>query len=275
MNTATNSRLSNVVRRSIPPLSLFIVVLGLWYLVSEVLLPSHKQFLLPRPDIVLTDAFLVWDAGQQRGLKNILIALWDTSQIALIGLVITSVLGIAYAFFMSLVPWVGRASWPYLVALQAAPIIALTPLIRALIESTTLQRLVVVILIAFFPITTATFFGLTTVPSTLHDLFTIQHATNWQRLRFLQVPHALPTIFLGLRTSAGLAVVGAVVGDFYFRQGGRVGIGAQIDLYRAQLWGADMVAAVIMASTLGIVLFICFSWLSRKFVGHWHQPVTK
>ncbi len=275
MSLASNSRFNEVARRCAPPIALFILFLALWYLLSEVILPANKQFLLPRPDVVLTDAFFVWDAGQQRGLKNILLALWDTGQIALIGLAITTVLGTALSFLMSLIPWIGRASWPYLVALQAAPIIALTPLIRALVDNPTTQRVLVVVLIAFFPITSATFYGLTTVPSTLHDLFTVHHATTWQRLTRLQVPHSLPTVFLGLRTSAGLAVVGAVVGDFYFRQGGRVGIGAQIDLYRAQLWGADMVAAVIMASALGVVLFIFFSWLSQKVVGHWHQPATK
>lgn len=275
MNAFSGSRFHAVVRRFTPPLTLFILFLGTWYLLSEVILPTNKQFLLPRPDVVVTDAFLVWDAGQQRGLKNILLALWDTGQIALIGLVITSLVGVSLAFLMSLVPWVGRASWPYLVALQAAPIIALTPLIRALVDNATSQRILVVVLIAFFPITSATFYGLTTVPSTLHDLFTVHRATTWQRLIRLQVPHSLPTVFLGLRTSAGLAVVGAVVGDFYFRQGGRVGIGAQIDLYRAQLWGADMVAAVIMASALGVVLFIFFSWLSRRVVCHWHLPHTK
>jgi len=258
-----------------PSFLLFLLFIALWYLTSEVFLPDHKQFLLPRPDVVLTDAFFVWDAGQQRGMRNILSALWNTSQIALIGLLITSVIGISLAFLMSLVPWIGRASWPYLVALQAAPIIALTPLIRALIDNTTSQRLLVVILISFFPISSATYFGLTTVSSTLHDLFTIHRATRWQRLSKLQIPHALPAVFLGLRTSAGLAVVGAVVGDFYFRQGGRVGIGAQIDLYRAQLWGPDMIAAVIVASSLGIVLFIFFSWLSRRLVGHWHKPTVQ
>jgi NitT/TauT family transport system permease protein len=256
------------------PLLAFVVFIGLWYVVSEAILPPHKQFLLPRPDVVLTDALLTWDSGQQRGMKSILLALWNTTQVAMIGLAITTVIGIGLALAMSRIPWIARASWPYLVALQAAPIIAITPLIRALIDDIDTQRILVVVLIAFFPITSATFFGLTTVPRIFHDLFTIQKATRRQRMYRLQLPYALPTIFLGLRTSAGLAVVGAVVGDFYFRQGGQVGIGAQIDLYRAQLWGADLVAAVIMASLLGILLFAFFSWLSKRVTGHWHHSDT-
>jgi NitT/TauT family transport system permease protein len=246
-----------------------------WYVVSEIILPPHKQFLFPRPDIVLTEAFFVWDAGQQRGFKNILLSLWNTTQIAILGLFITSFIGITLALGMSSISWLAKASWPYLVAIQAAPIVALTPLIRALIDDVVTQRVLVVALIAFFPITSATFFGLTTAPQTLHDLFTINRASRFMRLTRLQIPHALPAVFLGLRTSAGLAVVGAVVGDFYFRQGGRVGIGAQIDLYRAQLWGPDLIAAVICASLLGIIVFVSFAWLGRRLFGHWHSPDTK
>jgi NitT/TauT family transport system permease protein len=265
----------NFSSRVAPPLVFFTLFLALWYLVSEVILPPHKQFLFPRPDVVLTDAFFVWDAGQQRGLKNILLSLWNTTQIALLGLLITTFVGVALALCMSFIPWIARASWPYLVALQAAPIVALTPLIRALIDNVTTQRVLVVTLIAFFPITNATFYGLTTVPQNLHDVFTINASSRMARLTRLQIPHSLPTVFLGLRTSGGLAVVGAVVGDFYFRQGGRIGIGAQIDLYRAQLWGPDLLASIILASILGIFIFIFFSWLGRRVVGHWHNPTTR
>ena len=83
-------------------------------------------------------------------------------------------------------------------------------------------------------------------------------------------PAALPNIFVGLRISAGLAVIGAVVGDFYFRQGGTVGIGAQIDVYRSRLWGAELITAIIMASVLGLVVFLFFGWLSRRAIGKWH-----
>jgi NitT/TauT family transport system permease protein len=89
-------------------------------------------------------------------------------------------------------------------------------------------------------------------------------------LKKLQFPAALPNIFVGLRISAGLAVIGAVVGDFYFRQGGVVGIGAQIDIYRNRLWGAELLASIIMASVLGLVVFLFFGWLSRAVIGKWH-----
>jgi NitT/TauT family transport system permease protein len=195
---------------------------------------------------------------------------WDTAKVALIGLAITIVVGMFLAIIMSTSRWLERATWPYLVAVQSAPILALTPLIRALIDGTQRQRLFVVVLIAIFPIVSNTLFGLVSADKSQHELFTLQGASRWTRLTKLQFPAALPNIFVGLRISAGLAVIGAVVGDFYFRQGGVVGIGAQIDVYRNRLWGAELIASIIMASVLGLVVFLAFGLLSRRAIGKWH-----
>jgi len=252
------------------PIVVFAAFIGLWYFVAEIVLAPQKRFLLPVPHKVISEGFMVWHSGSDRGLQPILRSLWDSAKIALIGLAVTIVLGMALAVIMSTSRWLERATWPYLVAVQSAPILALTPLIRALIDGTTTQRVLVVILIAIFPIVSNTLFGLMSVDKSQHELFTLQGVSRWTRLSKLQFPAALPNIFVGLRISAGLAVIGAVVGDFYFRQGGVVGIGAQIDIYRSRLWGAELITAIIMASTLGLVVFLFFGWLSRAVIGKWH-----
>jgi len=252
------------------PVVVFAAFIGLWYFVAEIVLAPQKRFLLPVPHKVISEGFMVWHSGSDRGLQPILRSLWDSAKIALIGLAVTIVLGMALAVIMSTSRWLERATWPYLVAVQSAPILALTPLIRALIDGTTTQRVLVVILIAIFPIVSNTLFGLMSVDKSQHELFTLQGVSRWTRLSKLQFPAALPNIFVGLRISAGLAVIGAVVGDFYFRQGGVVGIGAQIDIYRSRLWGAELITAIIMASTLGLVVFLFFGWLSRAVIGKWH-----
>lgn len=273
---AVNSNLisGGVKRQSIKdlagPLVVFIAFICVWYLFSEIILPPQKRFLLPNPHTVLLDGFFVWRTGERRGLQPILISLWDSAKIALIGLAITIVVGMTLAILMSSRRWLERATWPYLVAIQSAPVLALTPLIRALIDDTRTQRLLVVVLIAVFPIVSNTLFGLLSAEKSQHELFTLHGASRWTRLTKLQFPAALPNIFVGLRISAGLAVIGAVVGDFYFRQGGVVGIGAQIDVYRARLWGAELITAIILASVLGLVVFLFFGWLSRRAIGKWH-----
>lgn len=252
------------------PAVVFALFIGVWYLLSTVILPEHKRFLLPTPHQVVKEGFFVWHTGERRGLYPILMSLWDSAKVALIGLGITIVVGMALATLMSTRRWLERATWPYLVAVQSAPILALTPLIRALIDGSMKQRLLVVVLISIFPIVSNTLFGLLSAEKSQHELFTLQGAGKWTRLTKLQFPAALPNIFVGLRISAGLAVIGAVVGDFYFRQGGTVGIGAQIDVYRSRLWGAELITAIIMASVLGLVVFLFFGWLSRRVIGKWH-----
>lgn len=254
----------------IGPVITFLLFIGVWYLVSEVVLPPQKRFLLPTPHKVIEDGFLVWRTGERRGLQPILVSLWDSAKIALMGLAITIVVGTALAVIMSSRRWLERATWPFLVAVQSAPILALTPLIRALIDGTQTQRLLVVVLISIFPIVSNTLFGLLSAEKSQHELFTLQGSSRWVRLTKLQFPAALPNIFVGFRISAGLAVIGAVVGDFYFRQGGVVGIGAQIDVYRSRLWGAELITAILLASALGLVVFLFFGWLSRVAIGKWH-----
>ena len=252
------------------PVVVFLVFIGFWYLLSTVVLPEQKRFLLATPHTVVKEGFFVWNSGERRGLQPILMSLWDSAKVALLGLGITIVMGMTLAVLMSSSRWLERATWPYLVAVQSAPVLALTPLIRALIDGTQTQRLLVVVLIAIFPIVSNTLFGLLSADKSQHELFTLQGASKWTRLVKLQFPAALPNIFVGLRISAGLAVIGAVVGDFYFRQGGVVGIGAQIDVYRNRLWGPELITAIILASTLGLVVFLFFGWVSRRAIGKWH-----
>lgn len=256
------------------PVLVLMAAIGLWYLLSTVVLPPHKRFLLPPPDKVVTDGFLVWRTGDRRGLQPVLLSLWDSTQIALLGLLLSAVIGVTLAVLMSMQKWLERATWPYLVAVQSAPILALTPLIRALIDDTTQQRVLVVVLISIFPIVSNTLFGLLSADASQHDLFTLHGASRWIRLRKLQFPSALPQMFLGLRNSAGLSVIGAVVGDIYFRQGGVAGIGAQIDVYRQRLWGPELITAIILASLLGFSVFIVFGWLSRRVTGKWHTETS-
>ena len=79
--------------------------------------------------------------------------------------------------------------------------------------------MIVCVIISLFPIIVNTLFGLQSADRAMHDLFTLQHASRSTRLRKLMFPAALPAIFAGLRISAGLSVIGAIVGDFFFGRG--------------------------------------------------------
>jgi NitT/TauT family transport system permease protein len=172
---------------------------------------------------------------------------------------------------MSQARWVETTLYPYAVALQSVPILAIVPLIAFALGYGFGSRILVVVLIALFPIITNTLFGLQSVSPQMRDLFKITHSSRWTTLRRLEFPAALPAIFTGLRISAGMAVVGAIVADFFFRRG-QSGIGLAIDTYRNLLDGEMLYGAIILASALGLVVFWLFGLLSKLAVGAWHQP---
>src|SRR5206468_10885465 len=123
---------------------------------------------------------------------------------------------------------------------------------------------------ALFPIVTNTLLGPKSIDQSHHDLFTLHHASRWQRLAKLQFPGALPAIVSGWRIAAGLSVIGAIVGDFFFRQG-EPGIGRLIDDFRARLQSEQLFAAVALSSLLGLLVFWAFGLLGRLLVGSWYE----
>ena len=120
-----------------------------------------------------------------------------------------------------------------------------------------------------FPVISSTLFGLQSADRSQHDLLTLHRAGRLTRLVKLQLPTAMPAILTGLQVAATLAVVGAVVGDFFFRQGD-AGIGVLIDLYRARLQSEQLFGAAILACLLGVVVFSAFGLLNRLVTGGWY-----
>jgi NitT/TauT family transport system permease protein len=116
-----------------------------------------------------------------------------------------------------------------------------------------------------FPIITNTLFGMKSVEPGLHDLFSLYAANRFKRLLFLQLPAALPAILTGFRISAGLAVIGAIIADFFFRQG-NPGIGRLIDVYRQNLQTEQLLTSLLMSSLVGLVLFWSLDLLENNIV---------
>ena len=200
---------------------------------------------------------------------DILQSLWSSTKVAMIGLSISIVLGLFIATLMSQTKLVERAIFPFMVILQAIPILAIVPLISFWWGTGQRSRVVVCVIISLFPIIVNTLFGLQSAERGMHDLFTLHHANRLTRLRKLMFPAALPAIFAGLRISAGLSVIGAIVGDFFFGKGD-VGIGQLLRRYANQLQGEELLAAVIMSSALGVVVFLIFGWIQNLAIGKWH-----
>jgi NitT/TauT family transport system permease protein len=242
------------------------MIIGLWYLVSEVLLNSYQRFMLPPPHRVLKVGFLTWS-----NFSPLMSALGTTAEVTFSGLAISIVLGVGTAVLMSQARWVENALYPWAVVLQTVPILALTPFLSFFFGFALTSRVIVAVIIAFFPIVSNTLFGLQSAERGMHDLFTLHKTGRWTRLWKLQFPAALPAMFAGFRVSAGLAVIGAIVGEFFFKQG-QPGLGTNMSVYTSLTEGEQLWASVLTASALGIAVFVFFGWLSRRVVGRWYHP---
>ncbi len=179
-------------------------------------------------------------------------------------------IGVTTAVLMSQSPKVERAIFPYMVMLQATPILALVPLIGFWFGYSTNPRVIVCVIISLFPIIVNTLFGLQSAERGMHELFTLQHVGRITRLRKLMFPAGLPAIFAGLRISAGLSVIGAIVGDFFFGQG-KPGLGQVLKRATSNNQSELLFATVIVACLLGVLVFLFFGWLGRRVTGRWYE----
>jgi NitT/TauT family transport system permease protein len=248
-----------------PPAAVLVAFLAIWYGVSYLLLDPRRRFLVPPPHDVIRVSFF-----DSFNLRELTAALWLSTRVAFTGLAIAIVIGLLLAVAMNRAKWIERSLYPYAVLTQTIPILAMVPLFGFWFGFGNFSRTLVVVLFAIFPIIANTLFGLQSVQREHHDLFTLHGASRRTRLWKLQLPSALPSIFTGLRISAGLSVIGAIVGDFFFRQG-EPGIGILIDRYQSRLQSEQMIAAILLSSLLGIVVFWFFGFLAQRVVGGWHE----
>lgn len=255
--------------RTMPILAAILGILVIWYAISYLLLSESRRFLLPPPHEVIFGTL-----ANEKVLGPMFAALGQTITVALLGLVIAVVIGMAWAIVMSQWTLAEKILYPYAVILQTIPILALTPLIGIWMGYGLPARIVVAVIIAVFPMISNTLFGLQSATPAAHDLFTLQKATKWERMTKLMLPAAIPSIFTGLRQAAGLAVIGAIVGDFFFQQGSP-GIGGLLSTYTLRLAMEPLFFAIILTALFGVVVFSIFATLDRLIVGRLFGIATR
>jgi len=214
-------------------------------------------WLLPPPSKVWETLLKEWPQLSSATLQTLL------STVS--GLGISVAMGIAIALILSTSKLVQRAFYPYAIFFQTVPIIAIAPLLVIWFGFGMPTAVASSCIVSIFPVIANTLAGLTSTDPALVDLFKLYGGSNLGTLWKLRLPAALPSIFTGLRVAAGLAVIGAVVGEFI----GGGGIGGVIDRSRTGA-PARVFAVVILASGIGLILFASINLLSRLSLRHWH-----
>lgn len=226
------------------------------------------RYILPRPGVVAETLVKDWPL-----LFNALLVTGQTTLLALLVAVIGGV-GLAVLFTQS--KFIEMSFFPYAVILQVTPIISIAPLIFIYVASKTVALLLCAWIVAFFPILSNTTLGLNSADHNLRDLFQIYGATRWQRLRYLQLPSALPYFLGGLRIAGGLSLIGAVVAEYVAGTGG-IGSGLAFTILEAsyRLNIPRMFAALLVIAVMGVVIFAALSLLSHLLLRKWHESALK
>jgi NitT/TauT family transport system permease protein len=263
-----NPRLRKFIAQYFGPTVVFTLFIFSWYALAYGLEnnfspASNTPMIIPPPHRLFEDIH-----GIVR--TKIFIAFWISLKTSLVGLTISIFFGLTLGVLMAQAKWLERSLWPYLIGLQVTPIIAIVPLMIKLVGSNFAARVLVTVIISLFPIVSNTLFGIQSTPKNMHDLFTLHKSSRATRLFKLQLPAASPAIFNGLRISAGLAVIGAIVGDFFFAKGDP-GLGKLITQFFLNSQAGPMFVTALAATLLGLMLFIAFGRLNTWVVGRWYE----
>lgn len=224
------------------------------------------------PGYLLPTPFAVAQVAIQR-LPELWTSLTISAEAAVGGLVASIAVGILIALIFARSPWIRKMFFPYTILLQTVPILSVAPLIIIWVGPGLLAVGVVTFVICLAPIIANTTQGLVSVDENLVQLFLMHKASQGQILSKLRFPHALPYLFVGVRISSGIAVIGALTGEWFAGSGraGQGGLGYSILYAQAQLQTAYLFALVIAATLLGFTLFFTvmfFEWLALH---EWHE----
>jgi NitT/TauT family transport system permease protein len=231
-----------------PLIPLLIALVGAECLVRFQVIPA---FLLPAPSQVVAAV-----AAEPRIFFT---AFLQTAESAFLGLVLSMILGLSFALLLSYSRTVREMFYPYAIFFQTVPIIAVAPILVIWLGYGMPTVIAAAFIVSIFPIIANSVLGLLSTEKEMVALFRMMNASPVQVLFQLRFPFAIPHILGGFKIAAGLAVIGAIVGEFISGSG----LGGVVDAARNQQRVDQVFAAVTLAAFLGILFFALISILSK------------
>jgi NitT/TauT family transport system permease protein len=244
-------------------LAVFAALLFLWQLIVWVF--RVPPFMLPPP-------WAVAKAVEAR-FPSLVGSFAITAEEAVGGILLSVVVGVAIALVFAQSRWVRRMLYPWTLLLQTVPIVAIAPLILMWMGAGIFSVTLIAFTISLAPIIANTTQGLISVDENLVHLFLMHNASPAQLLFKLRLPHAVPSLFVGIRIASGIAVIGAITGELYAGSSsvGRGGLGYSILYASSQLQTDYLFALVLAATVLGFGFLFLVMFLEWYFLHRWHE----
>ena len=249
------------MKNIIPPILVLIIFLLVWSIAAHI---YDLAFLLPGPMLV-AEAFV-------KDFDMVIGGLWITFQEALYGYLLAIGIGITSAAIMSQSKILERSFYPYAILLQTLPAVAVAPLIVLWFGFEMKSVVIISLIISLFPIINNTILGLKSTSINLVELFQIHNKSRFVNFFKLRLPAATPHIIAGLRISAGLSVIGAIVGEFIIGSGSEGGgLGVMIMYAQASMETPLVMALILTATALGFAFFMSVTTLGHYLLHNWHE----
>jgi NitT/TauT family transport system permease protein len=234
-------------------LVLLVIVMAAWEYVPGAL--GVPEFVLPKLSRVLEEAANLWANGGLLRHAGI------TALEVIAGFVLGSLLGVAVGVVLGLSPNAETILSPYILALQIAPKVAFAPLFVMWLGYTIYPKILVAILIVFFPIMINVLSAIRTVDPDMINLVRTLNGGRFSIFRLVEFPSAMPALFSGLRIGSTLAVIGVTVGELV---GGNLGLGFLLVSGEGQGNTAAVFVSIVMLTLVGIIAYGLVVWLERR-----------
>lgn len=185
----------------------------------------------------------------------------------LLGFGLAILIGLVFGGFLATVPWVERVMYPFIVAFQATPKIAIAPLVIIWAGFGQASKILIVAVVSFFPILVNTMQGLRLRERERLELANALGASRWQTFRYIRLPGSTPYVFAGLEVGAIFALLGAVVAEFV---GSRDGLGVLLTVQRTQFDVPGVFATLVVLMVIGLLIHLVMTAIERR-VTFWAQ----
>lgn len=241
-----------------PATLIVLTLLGLWE--GYVYAFAVPRWLLPAPSVIAMALVTSWELL----LGHTLVTLLEV----VIGFGLSLLGGVLLACAMAVSRPLEKALYPFVIASQMVPIIVIAPLLLVWVGYGLAPKVIVVALIAFFPIVVNMLDGLKSVDPDVINLLRTMGASRWQLFLKVQVPTSLPFLFSGTRVAMAVSVIGAVIGEWV---GSSQGLGYLMIRSKPQFLTERVFAAIVILSVMGIALFTLVSLVEKLTIPWWHN----
>lgn len=246
-------KLSRLLKSIWPPLVAVILFLIVWQ--GAVSVFHIEKWILPSPaDIVKVSS------AEAENLWGHTLA---TLRLMIIGFVIGTAVGLLVAFALHYIPFLKSSLYPLIILTQNVPVIALAPLLMIWFGFGVLPKIIIITLVCFFPVAVSAMDGLTRTDRVMLDYMRMAGATKAQIFYKLEVPHALPSMFSGMKIAATYSVMGAIIAEWV---GADKGIGYYMMLQKASYRTDKTFVAITVIVAISLAMFILIALLEKWLV---------